>query len=74
MIGSLERFMNMISQCQVPSLLGQALGEYSSIASLSAGFANLRGRIETYIGQGNLKYLLIGTAILVLVVWIRLRR
>jgi hypothetical protein len=66
--------MNMISQCRIPSLLGQALGEYSSTTSISAGFANLRGQIEMYIGQGNLKYLLIGTVMLVLVVWIRLRR
>jgi hypothetical protein len=64
----------MISQCRIPSLLGQAIGEYSLITSISAGFANLRGQIESYIGQGNLKYLLIATVILLTIMWIRMRR
>jgi hypothetical protein len=48
----------------------QTLVEYGGIVSALAG---MQQRVETYIGAGNLKYLLFAAAGLVVLLWIRQR-
>ncbi len=55
-------------------ILAQTMAEYGLLNSLVAGFANLQYRIETYIGQGNSKYLLLGALVLLILLLARNRR
>jgi hypothetical protein len=55
-------------------LLAQALVEHSLLDSIAAGIAAARFRLETYIGQGNSKYLLIAAAAICLLLLLRRRR
>ncbi len=58
----------------LPSLLAQAAAEYSSTTSLSSIFASIRDRIEMQIGRGNLKYALIGSIVVLIILFYRMRR
>jgi hypothetical protein len=61
-------------QTHLPSLFAQAMAEYSSLTSLSSTFASIRDRIEMHIGQGNLKYVLIGSIVVLIILFYRMRR
>ncbi len=55
-------------------LLAQALVEHSLLDSIAAGIAAARYRVETYIGQGNSKFVLIGAAAICVLLLLRRRR
>ncbi len=44
----------------IAPFVAQTLAEYGVLNSISARLAAARYQIETYIGQGNTKYLLLG--------------
>lgn len=75
---SLGNYFNMEDstsmQSHLPSLLAQAMAEYGTTTSLSSTFASIRDRIEMHIGQGNLKYVLIGSIVLLIILFYRMRR
>jgi len=54
--------------------LAQTMAEYGLLNSLAAGFAALQYRIETYIGEGNSKYMLLGALVLLILLLARHRR
>jgi hypothetical protein len=48
-------------------MLAQALAEYGALQAMASSFSNAYNRIESMVGQGNLKYiLLIALAVFVL--------
>lgn len=54
--------------------LAQTLAEYGASESISAKLAAARSQIETYIGQGNTKYLLLGVLVVLILLLARRRR
>ena len=55
-------------------LIAQTLAEYGFLASLVAGVAATRDRIELYVGSGNLKYLILAACALIVLMLARTRR
>ncbi len=55
-------------------VLAQTMAEYGLLSSLAAGIANLQYRIESYIGEGNSKYMLLGAVVLLILLLARRRR
>ncbi len=59
---------------RITGIVAQTLVEYGFLNSLVAGLVSARDRIEFYIGQGNLKYLLLGTLAVIVLLLARRRR
>jgi len=64
----------VIAQMSVQPPMAQALVEHGLLDAMASGLANARYRIELYIGQGNLVYVLVGAAALLLLFLVRRRR
>ena len=65
----------MLSNPGFPPIAAQTLVEYSGlVGSIAAKISAASDRIEAYIGQGNMKYLLIGFLVVFLLLLVRRRR
>ena len=40
-------------------MIAQALAEYGALQAMASGFAQTYNRVESVVGQGNLKYVLL---------------
>ncbi len=58
----------------MPAVLAQTMVEYGLITAAIARITAAQQRLETYIGSGNTKYLLIGGMLILLLVIVRRRR
>jgi hypothetical protein len=57
-----------------PPFLAQTAAEYGLLDSLAAGLGTVQDRLEVYLGPGNLRYWLIGTLVLIVLLLFRWRR
>jgi LPXTG-motif cell wall-anchored protein len=65
----------VLSNAGFPPIVAQTLVEYSGLlGSVAARISAVIDRVEAYIGQGNVKYLLIGFLVLLLLLLVRRRR
>lgn len=65
----------VLSHSGFPQITAQTLVEYSGLlASISARISAFIDSVEYYVGQGNVKYLLIGIALILLLMIVRRRR
>ena len=55
-------------------MIAQTLVEYGVLNSIAAGVAAARYRIETFIGSGNSKFLIIVVFVILLVLLVKRRR
>ncbi len=55
-------------------MLVQALAEYGALQAMASAVAQAWQRAESYVGQGNLKYILGGACVLFLLLVVRRRR
>ncbi len=58
----------------MPIVLAQTMAEYGLLTGLVAGITAFQYRLESYIGTGNTKYLVLGGILLFLAFWSRRRR
>jgi hypothetical protein len=58
----------------MPAFLAQTAAEYGLLDSIAAGFEAVQERLEVYLGPGNLRYVLIGALILIVLLLFRWRR
>lgn len=66
---------SVLNHSGFPPITAQTLVEYSGLlASISARISAFIDSVEYYIGQGNVKYLLIGLALILLLMLVRRRR
>ncbi len=54
--------------------IAQTLSEYGALSSMAAGIAAARDRIEMYVGEGNLKYLLFAMIAVLILLLVKRRR
>ncbi len=64
----------VLSRAGVPVVLAQRTDDYNVAASASRNLAAARDYVEWYIGQGNLKWVLLGLAVVLLIFLTRRRR
>lgn len=55
-------------------MLAQAMVEYGALQSIAASFANAYNRVENYLGQGNLKYVLLVLIVVIILLLVKRRR
>ncbi len=55
-------------------IIAQTMAEYGLLNSIVAGLTAVRYHIETYIGSGNLKYVLFGALALIVLLLVRRSR
>ena len=55
-------------------MLAQALVEYGALQSMASAFSNGYNRVESMVGQGNLKYILPIVLVVAILVLVKRRR
>jgi hypothetical protein len=55
-------------------MLAQALAEYGALQSMASSFSNAYNRVESLVGQGNLKYVLLVILAVFILLLVKRRR
>jgi len=55
-------------------MLAQALAEYGALQSIASAFSNGFNRVESLVGQGKLKYILLIVLAVVILMLVKKRR
>ena len=55
-------------------MLAQAMAEYGALQSIASSFSNAYNRVESMIGQCNLKYVLLAALVVIFLLLVKRRR